>query len=239
MLYFDHVSKSFSEKTVLKDVSFSLQSKEIVGLIGESGSGKSTIAEIVMGIQHPTSGQVIWAEKATCQYVYQNPERSFNPFWTIEESLLEPFVLKKMERTEAIKQVHRLLEKVELPVRLLQHFPYECSGGQKQRAAIARALSCSPNLLIADEITSALDPDTEVTIIELLKSLQEEEQMSILYITHRILSMDQFADRLLVLRDGIIVEENKTSAVLQQPSHAYTQSLIDACTYFERKGVKQ
>lgn len=238
MLYFDHVSKSFSEKNVLKDVSFSLQSKEIVGLIGESGSGKSTIAEIVMGIQQPTSGQVVWAEKATCQYVYQNPERSFNPFWTIEESLLEPFVLKKMDRTEAIKQVRRLLEKVELPERLLQHFPHECSGGQKQRAAIARALSCSPSLLIADEITSALDPDTEVTIIKLLKSLQEEEEMSILYITHRISSMDQFADRLLVLRDGNIVEENEACAVLQQPSHAYTQALIDACTYFERKGAK-
>ncbi|WP_042351258.1 ABC transporter ATP-binding protein [Bacillus massiliigorillae] len=235
MLKLQNISKQFGSQQVLNHIDFTIGSNEIVGLIGESGSGKSTLAELIIGLQQPTEGELIWEQKRNCQYIYQNPERSFNPYLTMQESLLEPLLLRKVPKAEALANIHKLMDQAELPKELLTRKPNECSGGQKQRAAIIRALTCQPNLLIADEITSALDPETEAVIIELLKEFQRYLKLSILYITHRITTTEQFANRLLVLEKGTIVENRPTHDVLYHPNHAYTKQLIDACAYFERR----
>ena len=235
MLELRNISKNFGNHQVLNQIEFSIGSNEIVGLIGESGSGKSTIAELIMGLQQPTEGEILWEQGRNCQYIYQNPERSFNPYLTMQESLLEPLLLSKVPKEEAMAQIDKLMEQAELPNGLLMRKPYECSGGQKQRAAIIRALTCKPSLLIADEITSALDPETESVIIELLHDVQRHLQLSILYITHRIMTIEQFANRLLVLEKGKIVENRPTKDVLYNPKHSYTKQLIDASAYFERR----
>ncbi|NEW07349.1 ABC transporter ATP-binding protein [Paenibacillus sp. SYP-B3998] len=127
--------------------------------------------------------------------------------------------------------MEELLDLVKLSRELLERRPSECSGGQKQRVAIARALSLSPALLIADEITSALDPKTEDEILKLLVSLKNEQRMSILHITHRLESIDGFADRMAVMKDGVIVEENLTEEVLRNPQADYTRALLEACSF--------
>lgn len=235
MLELRNVSKQFGTHQVLDQIDFSIESNEIVGLIGESGSGKSTIAELIIGLQQPTEGEIIWEEGCNCQYIYQNPERSFNPYLTMQESLLEPLLLSKTPKKEAMGRIHMLMEQAGLPKELLSRKPQECSGGQKQRAAIIRALACKPRLLIADEITSALDPESESIMIGLLRDFQRDMQLSILYITHRITATEQFADRLLVLEKGIIVEDRLTKDVLYNPKHKYTKQLMEACAYFERR----
>ncbi len=238
MLRVHNVHKSYDNQTVLRGINFELLCNEFICLIGESGSGKSTTAEIIMGIQSPTSGLV---EKESCcsvQYIYQNPERSFNPFWTMEKSLMEPLLLKKENRESIKTKIKVLMEKADLPTELLAKKPNQCSGGQKQRMAIIRALLMNPKLLIADEITSALDPQTEKLIINLLKKFQVEFHMSVLYITHRIQSVSNVADRMMVLETGSIVESGPPSQILYNPKHPYTKKLVEASYYFQNRTKK-
>jgi peptide/nickel transport system ATP-binding protein len=239
MLRVHDVNKSYQNQTVLKEVNFEILCNEFVCLVGESGSGKSTTAEIIMGIQSPTSGLVEKEHCCTIQYIYQNPERSFNPYWTMGKSLREPLILKK-EKPELIKQkIEELMDKADLPMELLAKKPSQCSGGQKQRLAIIRALLMNPKLLIADEITSALDPQSEKLIINLLKKFQMEFHMSVLYITHRIQSVSNVADRMMVLEEGTIVESGPASQILYQSKHPYTKKLVEACFYFENRTNKK
>ncbi|OCA86356.1 ABC transporter ATP-binding protein [Pradoshia sp. D12] len=239
MLRVQDVNKSYQNQDVLRGINFEILCNEFICLIGESGSGKSTTAEIIMGIQSPTSGLVEKEPCCTIQYIYQNPERSFNPFWTMEKSLMEPLVLKK-EKPESIKKkIKELMAKADLPTELLAKKPSQCSGGQKQRLAIIRALLMNPKLLIADEITSALDPQTEKLIINLLKKFQVEFHMSVLYITHRIQSVGNVADRMMVLETGTIVESGPPSQVLNHSTHPYTKKLVEACYYFENKKLRR
>lgn len=235
MLEVQNLCKKFGGNVILNDVNFCIGNSEFICLLGESGSGKSTIAELLMGLKSPCSGNVCWAENNCSQYVYQNPERSFNPFWTMEQSLLEPLLLQKYSKKAALKKIEGMMHKAELPMDLLKKKPSQCSGGQKQRMAIIRALLCSPRLLIADEITSALDPQTERTIIELLKKFQAMYRMSILYITHRVQEISDVADRIIVLDKGKIVENGLAENVLQNPQHPYTQRLLASSLYFEKR----
>ena len=237
MLEVRNLCKKFGGNTVLQDVNFCVGSEEFICLLGESGSGKSTIAEILMGLNRKCDGEICWVDNtvACTQYIYQNPDRSFNPFWTMEQSLMEPLLLQKYSKKAALKKISSMMSKADLSLELLKKKTKECSGGQKQRMAIIRALLCNPKLLIADEITSALDPITERKIIELLKKLQKTYHMSVLYITHRIQAIEDVADRVLVLDKGQIVESGPASEVLQNPQHPYTQNLIEACMYFENR----
>lgn len=241
MLEVRNVSKSFGDHWVLRDVRFQIKKKEWIGLLGESGSGKSTIAELIMGLQQPTRGEIVWTsgKKKGMQYIYQNPDRSFNPYWTMEQSLMEPLLLQKQSKKSTLEKITAMMDKAGLPLALLNKKPRQCSGGQKQRMAIIRALLCNPSLLIADEITSALDPQTELMMIRFLKELQDIYQLSVFYITHRIQAMEGIADRLLILNQGRIVESGPTKEVLTQPKHPYTQRLLDACFYFERRKKKK
>ena len=238
MLRIHDVNKSYHNQTALKNINFEILCNEFVCLIGESGSGKSTTAELIMGIQFPTSGVIEKEHCCTIQYIYQNPERSFNPYWTMEKSLMEPLLLKKEQLDSSKRRILELMEMANLSSELLQRTPSQCSGGQKQRLAIIRALLMNPKLLIADEITSALDPESEKMIINLLKKFQVEFHMSVLYITHRIRSVSNVADRIMVLKEGTIVETGSPSQIINQPKHPYTKKLIEASYYFENKRLK-
>lgn len=243
MLNVQNVTKQYGKNketmTAVNDVTLSIRANEIFALIGESGSGKSTLAEIIVGLTIPTHGEVIWqAEEQVhqdqamkVQMVFQNPDRSLNPYWKVKDLIAEPLILNRYSRSAAYKQVEELMDKVRLPQDLLERRPSECSGGQKQRIAIARALALSPSLLIADEITSALDPKTEQEILQLLLSLKQEQHMSILYITHRLDTILGFADRVAVMKDGSVIEEGDTDTLLNQPQSEYTRALLSACSY--------
>ncbi|WP_256758387.1 ATP-binding cassette domain-containing protein [Cohnella sp. WQ 127256] len=165
------------------------------------------------------------------QLIFQNPDRSMNPYWRVKENIAEPMRLSGYSKKQAYAEVEKLLAKVKLSTDYMDRSPAECSGGQKQRIAIARALSMSPQLLVADEITSALDPSTEEEILELLSTLQRSEGMSILYITHRIETISGFADQVAVMKDGAIQEIGNTNAVFANPKSDYTRALLKASSY--------
>lgn len=222
-------------------VSFELYHNEVFALIGESGSGKSTLAELIVGLQQPTSGTLDWAEQpnisltdsptSRIQVVFQNPDRSMNPYWRVKDIVAEPLRLSGVSKAKAMQKVSELLARVKLSDDFMERYPAECSGGQKQRIAIARALSMSPRLLVADEITSALDPSIEEEILLLLLELKRADDMAILYITHRLETIAGFADRVAVIKDGKIQEIGNTMAVLANPTSAYTKALLAAATF--------
>lgn len=247
MLCLNNVSKHFAgmEKGVLKkavnEVSLSIQPNEIFALIGESGSGKSTLAEMIIGLQKPTNGTIEWSASvqlptkktpvSLIQVVFQNPDRSMNPYWRVKDIIAEPLRLHGYPKKEAYVVAEEFLRKVKLSADFLERYPAECSGGQKQRIAIARALTMSPMLLVADEITSALDPSIEAEILQLLLSLKQTEGMSILYITHRLETIEGFADRVAVMRHGEIQEYGMAADVLAHPQSDYTKALLQAATF--------
>lgn len=244
MLELRKVTKQFAGRgrdvTAVDNVSLLLHKDEIFALIGESGSGKSTLAEMIVGLRQPTQGTIVWSDMGKenkadidqqVQVIFQNPDRSLNPYWKVKDIVAEPLVLHGIARSKALERAEELLERVRLPSALLEHYPSECSGGQKQRIAIARALSLSPALLIADEITSALDPMTENEILQLLVSLRNERGMSILYITHRLETIEGFADRMAVMKDGVMVEMGDTENILRDPKSEYTRTLLAACSF--------
>lgn len=236
LLELQHISKRFglSLPFAVQNVSFSISAREVFALVGESGSGKSTLAELIAGLQQPTEGRILWKgvplkSQANVQIVFQNPERSLNPYWKIKDILAEPLLLNQWTRLAAQRKVSELMERVHLPHELLERRPAECSGGQKQRIAIARALALEPELLIADEITSALDPMTERDIVSLLAEVKQDHNMSILFITHRLDTMYGFADVVAVMNNGMLLESGATEDIMLHPANAYTRSLIEAC----------
>lgn len=243
MLHVERVSKHYggSRKDqivmAVDDVTFTIQENEIFALIGESGSGKSTLAELIVGLQQPTSGSIKWendqknVSSSRMQIVFQNPDRSMNPYWCIKDIIAEPLRLSGLPRKQAYSRAEALLDKVKLPANFLERYLFECSGGQKQRIAVARALSMSPQLLVADEITSALDPSTEHELQQLLLLLKQSEGMTILYITHRLETIAGFADRVAVMKDGVIQEMGETRLLLDEPKTAYTRALLRAGIY--------
>ncbi|WP_256224114.1 ABC transporter ATP-binding protein [Paenibacillus sp. 1_12] len=247
LLRVEKVSKHFTGsqkgKTIkaVDEVSLTLQQNEIFALIGESGSGKSTLAELIAHLQQPTSGLITWAEDlqvpkketptSLIQLIFQNPDRSMNPYWRVKDIITEPLRLSGYPKKKAYVHAEELLTKVKLSAEFLERYPSECSGGQKQRIAVARALSMSPLLLVADEITSALDPTIEDEMLQLLLSIKRSEGMSILYITHRLETISGFADHVAVMKNGVIQEMGDTRTVLTEPKSDYTKALLKAASF--------
>ncbi|MCU1528944.1 MAG: dipeptide/oligopeptide/nickel transporter ATP-binding protein [Frondihabitans sp.] len=230
------------EKRVLFDINLSISTGEVVGLIGETGSGKSTLARTILGLVKPTSGRVVFEgtdlttlsntqrqqfrRAGSVQYVFQDPMRSLDPDFTIEESIAEPLVSGgRFSRAEIATRVRDYLARVHLDESLLPRLPAQVSGGQRQRAAIARALISEPRLLILDEPVSALDSANRVQILELLQSLAGPE-VSLLFISHDLGSVAGITDRVVVLYRGRIVEVADTDSIINSPQHAYTQLLV-------------
>ncbi len=241
-LHAEHRSRS-GDVVAATGISFKLRKSECVALVGESGSGKTTIARVVAGL-HPTwSGQVLLdgeplavqarkrsrQQRRRVQMVFQSPSDALNPRHTVGESLARPATtLRGMSRKAADEEVHSLLDAVRLPARYASRYPRELSGGQRQRVAIARALAADPEVIICDEITSALDVSVQARILELLRDLRRERTVSLLFITHDLGVVAAIADEVLVLEKGLICESGKTSTLLAAPQHEYTQRLLES-----------
>ena len=219
---------------VVHGVSLDVLPGEVLGLVGESGSGKSTIAKCVAGFLKPSAGDLVVCEGAAepargphkVQMVFQDPSSSFDPRRTLGQSVSEGLRNAGTPKGEALARAGELFERCGLAPELLGRYPHQVSGGQCQRAAIARALAARPALLIADEATSALDVTVQAQVVTLLRELNAELGMAVLFICHDLALVQDFCDRVAVMREGRIVEVGPTEQVLSSPSDPYTARLI-------------
>ena len=225
----------------VNDVSFHIREGETYALVGESGSGKSTIARIVAGLLPLGEGliRVNGVDRSdgasvdhngAVQMIFQDPYASLNPHWRVGDIIAEPIRRLKLERDPSVvkARVSDLLEKVRLPQDSAQRYPHEFSGGQRQRIAIARALASRPRFIICDEPTSALDVSVQAQVLDLMTSLQAEFNLTYLLISHNLAVVRQMADRVGILRHGILVEQGQVEDIFENPTHDYTKMLISA-----------
>ncbi|UTL93717.1 dipeptide ABC transporter ATP-binding protein [Pseudomonas fluorescens] len=229
------------DRQVLFDVSLAVRQGECLALVGESGSGKTSLARAIAGLGENVEGQLRYAgeplalaarqrdvrQRHQIQYVFQNPYRALNPRQTVGQILSAPLAhFFGIRGAQAQHRVEAVLERVSLPASIAQLYPNSLSGGERQRVAIARALICQPKLLVCDEITSALDVSVQASILALLRRLQDEG-LTLLFVTHDLGVVRAIADRVLVLRQGRVVEQGSADQVLGQPAAAYTRTLIE------------
>jgi peptide/nickel transport system ATP-binding protein len=213
-----------------------------VGVVGESGSGKSTLARCLIRLLEPSRGEIHWGDQPVAtlseralrplrdrvQVVFQDPNRSLNPRRTVGQSLMEGAMNFGLSREQAMARAHEMLGRVQLPDSAMHRYPHQFSGGQRQRIALARALVCHPRVLIADEAVSALDVSVQAQILSLLRDIQQQLGLGLLFITHDLRVAAQLCDRVIVMHQGEIVEQGLTGALYAQPQHPYTQRLF-AC----------
>ena len=207
----------------VKGVSFTLRRGETLGIVGESGSGKSTIARTLIGLEKPFSGRVVCNAKSV-QMVFQDAVGSLNPRMTVRQTLEEVLKVKRLSR----RMVGELLDIVGLSSAVLEQYPREMSGGQCQRVSIARALACEPDVLIADEPVSALDVSVQARILNLLRELRHELDLSILLIAHDLAVVKNVCDRVCVMQRGIFVDAGNAADVFESPQSDYTRRLLAA-----------
>ena len=226
----------------VKGAEFAIAPGRTLGIVGESGSGKSTVARCIMRLIDPTEGEVHVAgteiarltrrelrpHRKSLQIVFQDPYRSLNPRWTVGRSLCEGPVNYGTPKAQALAQAAELMELVGLPRDSLSRYPHQFSGGQRQRIAIARAVAMKPDLLVADEAVSALDVSVQAQVLDLLRDVQARFGIAMLFITHDLRVAAQICDDVLVMQNGEVVEHGPAGAVLSDPAHAYTRSLIEA-----------
>jgi oligopeptide/dipeptide ABC transporter ATP-binding protein len=247
------------ERTVraVDGVSFDLEPGEVVGLVGESGCGKSVTSLSILGLHEKPAGQVTGSIRLGEQelvglpsrelrrirgnrisMIFQDPQSSLNPYLRIEEQLGEVLELHlKMTGAAARARMLEMLEQVGIPgEERLRAYPHQLSGGMRQRVCIAMALLCNPQVLIADEPTTMLDVTIQSQILDLLRALRRERQMSILFITHDLGVVAELCDRVIVMYAGRVVETGPTAALLQQPLHPYTEALLKSTPRVDQKG---
>ncbi|MDQ5898570.1 MAG: peptide/nickel transport system ATP-binding protein ddpF, partial [Pseudomonadota bacterium] len=232
------------EFQAVQEVSFRLRRGRTLGVVGESGSGKTTMGLTLLRLHEATAGQVLFdgedlfalqgparqALRRRIQIVFQNPYASLNPRFTIGQTLLEPMRIHALgaDDREREGRALALLERVGLDGTALGKYPHEFSGGQRQRIAIARALTLSPEVLVLDEAVSALDVSVQAQVLNLLKDLQDELGLAYVFISHDLAVVRFMADELLVMKDGRVVEQGETRALLAAPSQDYTRRLLAA-----------
>jgi peptide/nickel transport system ATP-binding protein len=227
------------ERQMLRDVTFAIDEASVLGLVGGSGSGKTTIGRCITGLSMPDGGTIRFAGRniypdaqnrtslgTQIQLLFQNHSASLDPMLNVRESLLEGVTSSSEESAQ--DAARELLEMVELPEDILSRFPHQLSGGQRQRIALARALSVRPRLVILDEPTSALDALTQVQVLKMVRKVQKDTHAAVLYISHDIMTTAMVCDRIAVLHEGEIVEEAEAKALLEKPKHPYTKSVVKA-----------
>lgn len=233
--------KDGESNTVINDVSFTVKKGQCVGIVGESGCGKSTTVRVILGLLNFDEGEIILSGnklspqnkirlkeiQGKIQMVFQMPTESFNPRIKLGKSIKE--AMKKILTSEEKEvKLKKLFEECQLSYDLADRYPKEVSGGQCQRAAIARALASDPQLLICDEATSALDVTVQYKIMNLLKNIQRNRNMAILFICHDIALVQQFCDYVLVMDKGKIIEEGIPNEAILNPSQMFTKKLISS-----------
>ena len=247
ILSVNKLSKTFKlqgreDVRAVSNVTFDLYPGETLGVIGESGSGKTTLVNLITGLLPATEGSVLLdgIEVTKCdakslrnvwkklQVVFQTPTESFDPRRTLGDGICESMRNNRVSKTDALSRAKELLKLCGLPEEFVNRYPHEVSGGQCQRAAIARALAIEPKLLVCDEATSALDVTIQAEIIDLLVNLRKELDMAILFICHDIALVQQFCDRVVVMYHGELVEEGIPDEVIADPKNDYTQDLINS-----------
>ena len=262
ILRIEKLNKNFTKKgifqskshivTAAKNVSFSLGSDEILAIAGQSGSGKSTIAKLILGAVEPDSGKIFFDGKISnnseglkrlrmqCQMVYQDPYDAINPRMKISDIISEPLEIHGVGNSKSRSQmVLDVLKEVKLEPadEIAKKYPHMLSGGQRQRVVIARALVVKPKIIIADEPVSMLDVSIRAEILELMTEIQKQNKISFIYITHDLATAKHFADRILILYNGEIVESGDANTVLTNPEHPYTQALINAISEPDPKNL--
>ncbi len=245
LLELRQIRTSYAGQPVLQGVDLTLCRHQILGLVGESGSGKSTTARVIAGLLPPDAGQLLWAgEELTphrslaarrrIQMVFQNPEGSLNPKHTVGKTLADAMLFHHLADRSTVKERCReLIRRMELPEDTLERYPRSFSGGQKQRIALARALSVEPELLIADEPTSALDVSVQLRMLELIRQLQAERELTILFISHDLGVIRYLCDTVAVMQDGRIWESEGQAEFFRSPRTAYGAQLLDSVPRIE------
>lgn len=231
------------EVTAVKEVSLAIYPGEAFGLVGESGSGKTTLGRLLLRLEEPTAGKILYEgqdithlhHKALrkiqpgMQMVFQDPFHSLNPWMTIGQALAEPLKFhRKLSGAKLGSEINRLLEIVGLPSSSQTKLPREFSGGQRQRVCLARALALEPHILILDEPTSALDVSVQAQILNLLRDLQRELNLTYLFISHDLAVVGHVCDRVGVMQHGVLLEVASREHFLTRPSHSYSRALRDA-----------
>ncbi|MDP6898689.1 MAG: ATP-binding cassette domain-containing protein [Candidatus Nitrosopelagicus sp.] len=246
-------SSDSKEVTAADSVSFSLQEGEILAIAGQSGSGKSTIAKLILRAIEPDSGKIFHNQKEIrnnsdelkkfrmkCQMIYQDPYDSINPRMTISDIIEEPLEIHNLgTKNERKQRVIETLQKVKLEPaeEIAKKYPHMLSGGQRQRVVIARAIVVKPEIIIADEPVSMLDVSIRAEILELMKDIQKENNISMIYITHDLATAKHFADNILILNSGKIMEIGSIEKVLSNPENPYTKALIAAVSEPDPKNL--
>ena len=238
----------------VNNISFSINQGETISLVGESGCGKSTVGKCLIGLEKPTSGEIIIDGINTTtstkkdikelrkkvQIIFQNPYSSLNPKMTVEEILKEPFIINtNLSKTEIKKELSTLLDITGLSTNFLSRYPHEFSGGQRQRIGIARALALRPEFIIADEPVSALDVSVQAQILNLLQDLKKELKLTYLFISHDLSVVNYISDRIAVMYLGEIVETSSSDEIIHHPKHPYTRILLDSAPHINKSGSKK
>lgn len=243
MLELKNISVHFKTLKAVDDVSLTINENEVLGLVGESGCGKTTLGKTAIRLIEPTSGQIIFDGtditkmsfgemkkfRSKMQIIFQDPISSLNPRQTIFDVLEEPLKIHtKLDKHGRKAEIERIIDLVGIAKNALTRFPHQFSGGQCQRIAIGRALSVKPKLIIADEPVSALDVSIQAQILNLMLDLKREFGLSYLFVSHDLAVINHISDRVAVMFKGKIVEEGECEEIVQNPQNEYTKMLLDA-----------
>ncbi len=252
LLELNKISKTFTSKDgesiqAVKNVSLSLKHGECLSIVGESGCGKSTLARIICFLNKPDSGNIIFKgdditrlkgkalknHYQNIQMIFQDPLASFSPRMKIDQFLIEPFIIFRLvSKKNALNKAKEMLQQVGLTEHMLNRYPGELSGGQLQRVVITRAINLMPEIIVSDESTSALDVSVQKQIIELLQKLRQEYSFSMIFITHDLAVAENISERILVMKEGEILEQLNSYNIKKEANHPYTKKLIDSVFQF-------